>query len=178
MTFDTLQMVARLEQAGIPTEHAKAQVMMLADVLATEHAGYAETYSTKSDINQHLTNIDKDLVLTNVKIDQHVVELNAKIDRHAIELNAKIDQHASEFNAKLEKTNTKIDQHAVEFNAKLEKTNTKIDQHAVEFNAKLEMLDSKSDKRTSELKAELIRWVVAVSTLQGTLISALLLRLH
>ncbi|RIZ69003.1 MAG: DUF1640 domain-containing protein [Methylococcales bacterium] len=46
ITFDTLKYAERLEKAGIPREHAKAEAEALADVLASN----AQDLSTKTDI--------------------------------------------------------------------------------------------------------------------------------
>jgi hypothetical protein len=48
ITFDTLKFVERLEKAGIPREHAKAEAEALADVLS---AGTQEL-ATKSDMSE------------------------------------------------------------------------------------------------------------------------------
>ena len=46
ITFDTLKYAERLEKAGIPREHAKAEAEALADVLASN----AQDLSTKTDM--------------------------------------------------------------------------------------------------------------------------------
>ena len=46
ITFDTLKYAERLENAGIPREHAKAEAEALADVLASS----AQDLATKADI--------------------------------------------------------------------------------------------------------------------------------
>ena len=46
ITFDTLKYEERLEKAGIPREHAKAEAEALADVLASN----AQDLSTKTDM--------------------------------------------------------------------------------------------------------------------------------
>lgn len=47
ITFDTLKFVERLEKAGIPRDHAKAEAEALADVLSTG----TQELSTKGDIS-------------------------------------------------------------------------------------------------------------------------------
>jgi len=46
ITFDTLKYAERLEKAGIPREHAKAEAEALADVFASN----AQDLSTKTDM--------------------------------------------------------------------------------------------------------------------------------
>ena len=46
ITFDTFKYAERLEKAGIPREHAKAEAEALADVLASN----AQDLSTKTDM--------------------------------------------------------------------------------------------------------------------------------
>lgn len=48
LTFDTLKFVERLEKAGIPREHAKAEAEALSEVLATS----AVDLATKHDIRE------------------------------------------------------------------------------------------------------------------------------
>jgi len=66
ITFDTLKYAERLEKAGIPREHAKAEAEALADVLASN----AQDLSTKtdraairSDMREMHTEINGDLKL-------------------------------------------------------------------------------------------------------------------
>lgn len=47
ITFDTLKFVERLEKAGIPRDHAKAEAEALADVLASG----SQDLATTGDIN-------------------------------------------------------------------------------------------------------------------------------
>ena len=47
ITFDTLKFVERLEKAGIPRDHAKAEAEALADVLASG----SQELATTGDIN-------------------------------------------------------------------------------------------------------------------------------
>lgn len=47
ITFDTLKFVERLEKAGIPRDHAKAEAEALADVLASD----SQDLATTGDIN-------------------------------------------------------------------------------------------------------------------------------
>jgi hypothetical protein len=47
ITFDTLKFVERLEKAGIPRDHAKAEAEALADILASG----SQDLATTGDIN-------------------------------------------------------------------------------------------------------------------------------
>ena len=59
LTFDTLKYAERLEKAGIPREHAKAEAEALADVMAS---GMQEL-PTKADITQLRTEINGEMKL-------------------------------------------------------------------------------------------------------------------
>ena len=53
ITFDTLKYAERLEEAGIPRDHAKAEAEALAEVLSSGSTELA----TRADINQLRTEI-------------------------------------------------------------------------------------------------------------------------
>jgi len=59
LTFDTLKFVERLEKAGIPRDHAKAEAEALADVLASG----AQKLSTKSNLRELELRINSEIKL-------------------------------------------------------------------------------------------------------------------
>jgi hypothetical protein len=59
ITFDTLKFVERLEKAGIPRDHAKAEAEALADVLASG----SQELSTKSDLRELELRINSEIKL-------------------------------------------------------------------------------------------------------------------
>lgn len=59
ITFDTLKFVERLEKAGIPRDHAKAEAEALADVLPSG----SQELSTKSDLRELELRINSEIKL-------------------------------------------------------------------------------------------------------------------
>ena len=59
IAFDTLKFVERLEKAGIPRDHAKAEAEALADVLASG----SQERSTKSDLRELELRINSEIKL-------------------------------------------------------------------------------------------------------------------
>jgi hypothetical protein len=59
ITFDTLKFVERLEKAGVPREHAKAEAEALAEVFETG----TQDIVTKFDLSQELAPIRTDLAV-------------------------------------------------------------------------------------------------------------------
>ena len=82
ITFDTLKYAERLEKAGIPREHAKAEAEALADVLASN----AQDLSTKtdmaairSDMREMHTEINGDLKLLRWMVGMSIALLTGTI---------------------------------------------------------------------------------------------------
>jgi hypothetical protein len=59
ITFDTLKFVERLEKAGIPRDHAKAEAEALADVLSSG----SQERSNKSDLRELELRINSEIKL-------------------------------------------------------------------------------------------------------------------
>ncbi|MFC4161995.1 coiled-coil domain-containing protein [Chitinimonas lacunae] len=79
LAFDTLKIVQRLEEAGVPAAQARAQVAALVEVINAENEHIAETYSSKTDIAQRLTNIEADLVKIDAKLEKTAAETKAEL---------------------------------------------------------------------------------------------------
>ena len=59
--FDTLKMVERLEQAGVPLEQAKAQAAIMVDAFEAEDKRIAERFATREGVEQQLVGIRSDI---------------------------------------------------------------------------------------------------------------------
>lgn len=156
LPFDTLEMVERLEDAGVPTAQAKVQVSMLAEVIRSEDASISDRFVSKQDVIQELASIRTLIEKLDAKTNTRFEMLDAKIDSKFGMLDAKIDSKFGMLDGKID--------------ANIKTLDTKID-------ANIGMLDIKIDKSASDVKSELIRWVVTVGILQMALIAGLVLKL-
>lgn len=84
--FDTLKMVDRLVKAGVPTEQAKVQTELLAEVISAEDASILDRFITKQDVAQDFLSVKLALEKLESKIDQ----LELKIDKSAAEVKGEL----------------------------------------------------------------------------------------
>lgn len=112
LPFDTLEMVERLEIAGVPTAQAKVQVSMLAEAIRSEDASISDRFVSKQDVTQELASIRALIEKLNAKIDSRFEMLDAKID-------AKIEMLDTKMNAKIETLDIKIDKSASDVKSEL-----------------------------------------------------------
>ena len=88
--FDTLKMVNRLVKAGVPTEQAKVQTELLAEVISAEDSSIADRFSSKQDVTQELLSIKAALEKLDSKIDSKIENLDSKIDQSAAEVKSEL----------------------------------------------------------------------------------------
>lgn len=163
LPFDTLEMVERLQDAGVPSAQAKVQVSMLAEVISSENASISDRFVSKPDVIQELASIRALIEKLNAKIDIS----DTKSDNRFEMLDAKIDSKFGMLDAKIDSKFGMLD---AKIDANIKTLDTKID-------ANIGMLDIKIDKSASDVKSELIRWVVTVGILQTALIAGLVVKL-
>lgn len=84
--FDTLKMVDRLVKAGVPTEQAKVQTELLAEVIRAEDSSIADRFSSKQDVTQELSSLKLALEKLESKIDR----LDSKIDKSGAEIKSEL----------------------------------------------------------------------------------------
>lgn len=152
MSFDFVNMIERLEEAGTPAAQAKAHATLLAEAFASQDAGFDQCFASKHEVASGLMAI-------HVAIDQ----LDAKFDARLTQLDVRLDTKIAQLDAKFD---TRIDQ----LDAKL---NTRIDQ----LDAKICRLEIKLDKNTADVKTQLILWVAGAAMFQITLIAGMVLKL-
>jgi peptidoglycan hydrolase CwlO-like protein len=104
LPFDTLEMVERLEGAGVPAAQAKVQVSMLAEAIRSEDASISDRFVSKQDVVQELASIRALIEKLNAKIDSKIDMLDAKIDARIGMLNTKIDAEIGMLDTKIDKS--------------------------------------------------------------------------
>jgi len=77
--FDTLKMVDRLIEAGVPTAQAKVQTQLLAEVISAEDSSIADRFSSKQDVAQELLSIKLLLEKLDSKIDKSTAEVRIEL---------------------------------------------------------------------------------------------------
>ncbi|NHZ67112.1 hypothetical protein [Massilia genomosp. 1] len=86
--FDTLKMVQRLESAGVPSDQAKVQAAVLAEVISAEDLSITERFSAKADVLAELAgiraSIEKMDTRLDSKIDKTVAEAKAELVRWVV----------------------------------------------------------------------------------------------
>lgn len=163
MSFDFVNMIERLEEAGTPAAQAKAHATLLAEAFASQDAGFDQCFASKHEVASGLMAIHVAIDQLDAKFDARLTQLDVRLDTKIAQLDAKFDTRIDQLDAKL---NTRIDQ----LDAKLD---AKVDQ----LDAKICRLEIKLDKNTADVKTQLILWVAGAAMFQITLIAGMVLKL-
>jgi hypothetical protein len=78
-----MKMVDRLVKAGVPTEHAKVQTELLAEVISAEDSSIVERFATKQDMAATKQDLAQELLsikLVLEKLDSKIDALDSKFD--------------------------------------------------------------------------------------------------
>ncbi|MBV8047300.1 MAG: hypothetical protein JO171_09115 [Paludibacterium sp.] len=82
--FDTLKVVARLEQAGMPAEQARVQAAVLAEVIAAEALRSVERHAGKADVGLELVGLRAELKTIDAKVDKAAAEVKSELVRWVV----------------------------------------------------------------------------------------------
>ncbi len=95
--LNTLEYAERLMRAGVPDEQAKAQALVLYEIINS-------TLATKRDI----TDVQRDIKELDVKIETIRSELKKDIEKNRAELELRIEKVRSDLGEKIEQLNTTL----------------------------------------------------------------------
>jgi hypothetical protein len=106
--FDTLKMVDRLVEAGVPAPQAKVQTELLAEAISAEDFSITERFSNKHEVTQELLSID-------IKLDKFESRTQIALDK----LDSKIDKGIAELDSKIKVLDSKLDKSMAELKSEL-----------------------------------------------------------
>ena len=84
IVFDTLKMVDRLVKAGVPTEQAKVQTELLAEVISAEDSSIVDRFASKQEVTQELLLIKAAIEKLDSKIDKSAAEVKGELIRWVV----------------------------------------------------------------------------------------------
>jgi glycerol-3-phosphate cytidylyltransferase-like family protein len=85
MKFDTLAWTKKLEKAGIPSEHAEAQVEMLAEVIEDNICTKQDLSEAKSEVKKEIVELKKDIL---IEIERIKGSINTQIAKWVLGVSA------------------------------------------------------------------------------------------
>jgi SMC interacting uncharacterized protein involved in chromosome segregation len=82
--FDTQKVVERLEQSGVPSEQAKMQAAVLADIIAAEDDRVAERFAERTNLARELLGINAEIQSLRGEVRQSAAEVKADLVRWVV----------------------------------------------------------------------------------------------